>query len=56
MAGSVAVFDVGKTNVKLVVFGADGRVVVERSRPNASLPPTPTGLISASIPRAPGRS
>ena len=39
MGGSVAVFDVGKTNVKLIVFDPDGRVVAERSQPNASLPP-----------------
>jgi sugar (pentulose or hexulose) kinase len=39
MGGSVAVFDVGKTNVKLIVFGQDGKVVAERSRPGASLPP-----------------
>ena len=39
MGGSVAVFDVGKTNVKLIVFDRDGKVVAERSQPNAPLPP-----------------
>ena len=39
MGGSVAVFDVGKTNVKLIVFDPRGRVVAERSQPNAPLPP-----------------
>ena len=39
MAGCVAVFDVGKTNIKLVVFDRDGRVVADRSHPNAPLAP-----------------
>ena len=39
MEGCVAVFDVGKTNVKLIVFDRGGRVVAERSRPNAPLLP-----------------
>ncbi len=39
MTGCVAVFDVGKTNIKLVVFDSDGRVVADRSHPNASLSP-----------------
>ena len=39
MGGAVAVFDVGKTNVKLIVFERDGKIVAERSQPNASLPP-----------------
>ncbi len=39
MTGCVAVFDVGKTNLKLVVFDRDGRVVADRSHPNASLAP-----------------
>ena len=39
MAGCVAVFDVGKTNIKLVVFDHDGKVVVERSHPNSALAP-----------------
>ena len=39
MTGCVAVFDVGKTNIKLVVFDPDGRVVVDRSHPNASIAP-----------------
>jgi sugar (pentulose or hexulose) kinase len=38
MTGCVAVFDVGKTNLKLVVFDRDGRVVADRSHPNAPLP------------------
>ncbi len=39
MTGCVAVFDVGKTNIKLVVFDRDGRIVAERSQPNAPLAP-----------------
>ena len=39
MTGCVAVFDVGKTNIKLVVFDGDGKVVADRSHPNASLAP-----------------
>jgi sugar (pentulose or hexulose) kinase len=39
MGGAVAVFDVGKTNVKLMVFDRDGKVIAERSQPNAPLPP-----------------
>jgi sugar (pentulose or hexulose) kinase len=39
MNGCVAVFDVGKTNMKVVVFDAAGEVVAERSAPNAPLPP-----------------
>jgi sugar (pentulose or hexulose) kinase len=39
MTGCVAVFDVGKTNLKLVVFDRDGQVVADRARPNASLAP-----------------
>jgi sugar (pentulose or hexulose) kinase len=39
MTGCVAVFDVGKTNIKLVVFDADGRVIADRSHPNAALSP-----------------
>jgi sugar (pentulose or hexulose) kinase len=35
----VAVFDIGKTNMKVVVFDAAGKVVAERSAPNAPLPP-----------------
>lgn len=38
MGQAIAVFDVGKTNVKLIVF-EDGKVVAERSQPNGSLPP-----------------
>ena len=33
MSRCVAVFDVGKTNMKLVVFDAAGKVVAERSAP-----------------------
>jgi sugar (pentulose or hexulose) kinase len=36
---SVAVLDVGKTNVKVVLFDDDGAVIAERSQPNAALPP-----------------
>jgi L-fuculokinase len=39
MSGCVAVFDVGKTNMKVVVFDAAGEVVAERGRPNAPLAP-----------------
>jgi L-fuculokinase len=35
----VAVFDIGKTNMKVVVFDAAGKVVAERSAPNAPLAP-----------------
>lgn len=38
MDGCVAVFDLGKTNVKLVVFDRSGKLLAERSRPNAPLP------------------
>ncbi len=41
MGGRVAVFDVGKTNVKLLVFDTDGRVIAERSQSNAPLQPEP---------------
>ncbi len=39
MTGCVAVFDLGKTNLKLVVFDRDGAVVADRSHPNAPLAP-----------------
>jgi sugar (pentulose or hexulose) kinase len=39
MNGCVAVFDIGKTNMKVVLFDAAGKVVAERSRPNASARP-----------------
>jgi sugar (pentulose or hexulose) kinase len=39
MGDRVAVFDVGKTNAKLIVFDRDGGVVAQRSQPNAPLPP-----------------
>jgi L-fuculokinase len=35
---SVAVLDIGKTNVKVLVFDAQGSVIAERSRANRSLP------------------
>jgi len=35
----VAVFDIGKTNMKVVVFDAGGQVVAERGQPNATLLP-----------------
>ena len=37
MNGCVAVFDVGKTNIKVVVFDAAGEVLAERCHPNAPL-------------------
>src|ERR1700722_19466499 len=39
MSGCVAVFDVGKTNIKVVVFDRGGAVLAERSAPNAPLAP-----------------
>ena len=39
MNGCVAVFDVGKTNIKVVVFDRAGDVLAERSAPNAPLAP-----------------
>jgi L-fuculokinase len=39
MTGVVAVIDVGKTNVKLIVFDRNGKVVAERSQANAPLAP-----------------
>jgi L-fuculokinase len=39
MSGCVAVFDVGKTNIKLVVFDRAGAVLAERSAPNVPLAP-----------------
>ena len=39
MNGCVAVFDLGKTNMKVVVFNAAGEVAAERGRPNAPLAP-----------------
>jgi sugar (pentulose or hexulose) kinase len=38
---SVAVLDVGKTNVKVVLFDDSGAILAERSRPNDALPPDP---------------
>jgi L-fuculokinase len=37
MNGCVAVFDLGKTNIKVVIFDRDGAVLAERSAPNAPL-------------------
>jgi L-fuculokinase len=37
MSGCVAVFDLGKTNIKVVVFDRGGAVLAERSAPNAPL-------------------
>src|SRR5574340_654652 len=34
MNGCVVVFDLGKTNMKVVVFDAAGKVVAERAYPN----------------------
>jgi L-fuculokinase len=39
MKDCVAVFDVGKTNIKLMVFDRGGAVVAERSAPNIPLAP-----------------
>ena len=39
MNGGVAVFDLGKTNIKVVVFDRGGAVLAERSAPNAPLAP-----------------
>jgi sugar (pentulose or hexulose) kinase len=39
MTGCVAVLDIGKTNTKLVVFDAAGKVVGERSQVSAPLKP-----------------
>src|SRR5271163_2099060 len=39
MNGCVAVFDIGKTNMKVVVFDAAGKVVAERGHPNGSVLP-----------------
>ena len=39
MSRCVAVFDVGKTNIKLVVFDRGGGVLAERSAPNVPLAP-----------------
>ena len=42
MTGCVAVFDLGKTNIKVVVFDPLGAVLAERSAPNAPLAPNST--------------
>jgi sugar (pentulose or hexulose) kinase len=39
MNGCVAVFDLGKTNIKVAVFDRDGAVLAERSAPNVPLAP-----------------
>ena len=39
MSRCVAVFDLGKSNMKVVVFDAAGEVVAERGLPNAPLAP-----------------
>jgi L-fuculokinase len=39
MSGCVAVFDLGKTNIKVVVFDRGGVILAERSAPNAPLAP-----------------
>jgi sugar (pentulose or hexulose) kinase len=36
-----AVFDIGKTNLKLVLLDSDGRVLAQRSRANTPLPGPP---------------
>ena len=40
MSGCVAVFDVGKTNIEIVVFDRGGAILAERSAPNTPLAPT----------------
>ena len=42
MNGCIAVFDIGKTNIKLVVFDRGGAILAERSAPNAPLAPDAT--------------
>ena len=44
---AVAVLDVGKTNVKVVLFDESGAVLAERSRPNAPLPADAAMALSA---------
>ena len=39
MSGSVAVLDVGKTNLKVVAFDGDGRLLTERRQRTAKIPP-----------------
>jgi sugar (pentulose or hexulose) kinase len=39
MNGCVVVFDLGKTNIKVVAFDSPGEILAERSRPNTPLPP-----------------
>ena len=39
MNGCVAVFDLGKTNMKVVVFDPTGKVAAERGHPNGSIAP-----------------
>jgi L-fuculokinase len=39
MSGCVAVFDLGKTNMKVVVFDGAGKVAAERGHPNTPLAP-----------------
>ena len=39
MSGCVAVFDIGKTNMKVVAFDAAGKVVAERGHPNGVVLP-----------------
>jgi L-fuculokinase len=41
MNGCVAVFDLGKTNIKVVAFDRGGAVLAERSAPNTPLAPDP---------------
>jgi sugar (pentulose or hexulose) kinase len=39
--GPVGVLDVGKTNIKLLVFDRQGQILDRTARPNASLPGPP---------------
>ena len=56
MNDCVAVFDLGKTNMKVVVFDAAGKVVAERGRPTRRSRRTRDGRTGGSTPKGPGRS
>ena len=38
MADCVAALDIGKTNIKVLAFNAEGNIVAQASRANAALP------------------
>ena len=52
----VAVLDLGKTNMKVVVFDDAGKVVAGRGQPNASIPRMLDGRTGGYTPNEPGRS